>query len=290
MFSLLLHTLANGLQSSSVIYAYGSEINAIRNYWSGRVIDIELPYYLRIYQTYYRGVSFSLVANEYVPVTLESVKCRGSEIIPDENGLYTITGLVPDSSYDIVITYKTADGEEKSYSQTVETARPGAGAYLRSHTQTTMTLYVSANYDATCAVGRKGVRCAGNDYYCTGDEVVLRGLVPNYQYVVEPFAEYGTQRMYGEMVRCRPASLNPSVTALNISPTSIMVKGSYTAGDAHVSETSFTDHGTGNTLTLTGLTPNTFYTVNYYVRTEEGSYETVRPTYTTNPTLELTTL
>lgn len=72
-------------------------------------------------------------------------------------------------------------------------------------------------------------------------------------------------------------------------PTSVLVRGSYTVEDAHVSETGFKDRGTGDALTLTGLTPNTNYTVTYYVKTKEGSNETVSRTFTT-PALELTTL
>lgn len=33
-----------GLDPSSVIYAYGSEINAISNNWEGTIVDIEKPY------------------------------------------------------------------------------------------------------------------------------------------------------------------------------------------------------------------------------------------------------
>lgn len=84
------------------------------------------------------------------------------------------------------------------------------------------------------------------------------------------------------------ASMNPSVIA-NVGPTSISATVTYDKGDAHVSETGFTDQGTGNSLVLTGLTPNTSYTVEYYVKTEEGSYENAKQTFTT-PSLELTTL
>lgn len=260
----------------------------MRNY---NVFDIELPYGISS-SAKMGNVRFSLVVNEAISATLQSIKLGSTEIRPDENGVYTATGLEPDTSYDIVITYRNSDGEEKSYTQAVHTKCPTVSAHSSSSTQTTMTLSVDASTDGTCSVGRTGVRFNGNDYYCTDGKVVLRGMTPNrvYRDVITPFAEYGTKRINGSSsFSCRTASLNPNIVLQEASPTCISVKGTCVAGDAHVSETGFAGHGVGNTLTLTGLTPNTSYTVNYYVRTEEGSDETVSRTFTT-PALELTTL
>lgn len=279
--------------SSFIIYAYGSEINAIKRYYSGKVIDIELPYFLDINRAYCGSVSFSPVINKYVTATLESIKFRDSEIIPDEYNVYTITGLTPGTSYDVVVTCKTANGEEKIYTQTVRTLTPLVEVSRRSCTQTTITLLVGASSDATWSAERKGVYYNGEEYYCAGDSVVLRGLAPNSSYAdkVVPFADYGAKRFIGSTSSfvVRTASMEPVITALNVGPTSISIRGSYATGDAHVSETGFKDYGTGNTLTLTGLTPNTSYFVGYYVRTEEGGNEGVGKTFTTSA-LELTTL
>ena len=56
-----------------------------------------------------------------------------------------------------------------------------------------------------------------------------------------------------------------------------------------MSEAGFTGYDGGNTLILTGLKPETEYTVTCYVRTKEGSNESASQTFVT-PALELITL
>ena len=274
----------------SVIFAHKSEIKKIQSYWRGTVADIELPFCLKVSNTNLGSLEFSIISNEWVPATLQSLTFGNSELTPNENGTYKITNLEPDTSYDILVTYKTQDGTEKSYRQTVRTSKPSVYVYRDSKTQTTMTLEVIASSDTIWSPAKKGVQYNGNDYYCTDDKVTLQGLATNTSYSFLPFAEFGTKRFYGTAKTFETTSLNPTCTIENIGPTSISVKGSYTVDDAHVSETGFTDHGTGNTLTLTGLSPNTSYTVSYYVRTEEGSDESVSKTFTTSPEIKLTTL
>ena len=284
------HFVFHGLNTSSVIYAYSSEIDKIRQTWSGTVVNIEEPYVCAISQNYLGAVSFSVVTNEYIAATLQKVRFNGTEVFSDKDGLYTVTGLTPNSFYYITVIYKTAEGEEGSYTQIVNTLEPSVSMRRESATQTTMTISVDASSDETCAVEKKGFVCNGKTYDCTKGKVVLRNLAPGRSYNIVPFAYYGTRRIEGGIYSyCNTASLNPSVGLLHIGPTSISVEGGYTEEDAHVSETGFTDRGTGDVLTLTGLTPNTDYTVTYYVKTEEGGNETVSRTFTT-PALELTTL
>ncbi len=278
----------SNLNASSVVYAYDSEINAIRNYWPGVVTDIEKPFGISVQTTNLGGLLFFLAANAYVPAIMQNVKFENTEITPDENGLYTVTGLEPDTLYGIKVTYQTPGGEENSYTHMVRTGKPNVTA-SHDYTQTTMTVWVDASYDETCSADKKGIYYDGNEYYCTRGKVELRGLQPNKAYDIVPFAEYGTKRFIGEHKSLSTASLRPAINPQYIGPTSISVKGTYVAGNAHVSETGFTDYGVGNTLVLTGLTPNTSYTVSYYVRTEEGSDETVKQTFTT-PALNLVTL
>ena len=73
--------------NSSIIFAYGSEIEAISEYWYGQIEDIETPYSISIDETYLKGVEFNVVANEYVPATLQSVKLGETEVAPNENGI-----------------------------------------------------------------------------------------------------------------------------------------------------------------------------------------------------------
>lgn len=91
-----------------------------------------------------------------ITATLRSVKFGGTEITPDENGLYTVTGLEPDTSYEIVVTYETAEGEERSQTETVRTKELVIDA-SNSTTQTTATLKITANEDESCSPTKKGI-------------------------------------------------------------------------------------------------------------------------------------
>lgn len=270
-----------------MVFANSSEIPYIVKCYLGIVLDIKNPYYFTFGNVKLGSVTFSIANNKYVSATLKSIKFRNAELTPDENGKYTITGLEPSTRYEVEVTYQNEDGEVNSYTLDVYTKTPTIKTSV-SETQTTITISVDAESDEICTPKRKGIHYDGKDYYCTGDKVVLRGLKPNSKYYFTPFAEYGGKRFDGDKYNYITASMNPSITA-NVGPTSISATVTYDKGDAHVSETGFIGQGTGNSLVLTGLTPNTSYTVEYYVKTEEGSYEKAKQTLTT-PSLELTTL
>ena len=112
-----------------------------------------------------------------ITATLRSVKFGGTEITPDENGLYTVTGLEPDTSYEIVVTYETAEGEERSQTETVRTKELVIDA-SNSTTQTTATLKITASEDESCSPTKKGIIFDGKTYECKDDKVVLTDLVP----------------------------------------------------------------------------------------------------------------
>ena len=277
------------LKTSSVIYAYNSETDAISKHWSGTVVDIETPYSISVAQTLLCSVSFYVVGNESIPTTLQDVRIEGKVITPDENGLYTINGLAFNTSYDITVTYKTADGEIANMTKTVRAGEPSMRTKTISVTQTTARISITFNEDESCSVTEKGVLCNGRTYECIGDTVVITDLTPGSTYSYIPFVHYGTKQFRGSSVSITTASMNPAIILQDLGPTSFTVRGNYIDGDASVSETGFTDHGSGNTLTVTGLAPNTSYTVNYYVKTQEGHNETTSATFKT-PQLELTTL
>lgn len=287
------------IPENSIIYICKSEIDKIKDFCPRSVEVNELKfYYPSDVQCKLGAISFNIARNElpefinsYVSASLTSVKFGDTEITPDENGRYTVSGLNSDTPYGITVTCKMSDGKDFIFTQTESTKKPSITMSRTGRTLTTMTFTVDAESDETCVLTGKGVYVDyEGDYYCTGDKVVVRGLAPNRGYYVTPFAVYGEARVLGDRdwVWYRTASVQPSVTA-NVGPTSISVIGSYKKGDAHVSETGFTGQGTGNSLLLTGLTPNTSYTVEYYVKTEDGGMETAKEKFTTSK-LELTTL
>ncbi len=280
------------LAPSSIIFAYNTEFEAIHGSWNGKLMDIEDPYYISIFINKINmcSMSFRIALNDYadIMVAIRSVKFGDTEITPDENGLYTVTGLEPGTSYEIVVTYETAEGEERSQTETVRTKELVIDA-SNSATQTTATLRITASEDESCSLTKKGIIFDGKTYECKDDKVVLTDLVPGRKYYATLFADYGSKRVMEDGFSFTTKSLQPAIVQQDLGPTSVTLRGSHTAGDAHVSETGFIGHDGGNALILTGLKPETEYTVTYYVRTKEGSNESASRTFTT-PALELTTL
>lgn len=275
----------SGLSTSSVIFAYSSEMASISKYWSGTVCDIE--YNISVSKTYLCGVSFHVLGCD-IAGTLQSVKVGDMELSPIEDGSYFATGLNVKTSYDIVVTYEAEDGEMHTTTETIQTNTPTVSTSIIT-TQTTMTVKVTASEDETCSVETRGITFDGKTYEFTGTTKTISGLKPNTSYSITPFAYYGTTIVTGSRITNKTKSLSPTIAQGEVGPTSITLTGSYTEGDATVSETGFTGYDTGNTLALTGLKPSTKYTVTYYVKTEEGSNETASLTFTTSA-LELTTL
>ena len=279
-----------GLNSLSVIIAYNTEFEAIRRSWKHSLRNIEAPYFISVNEANLCSLSFRIVPDEYayITATLRSVKFGDIEITPDENGLYTVTGLEPGTSYELVVTYETAEGEERSQTETVRTKELVIDA-SNSATQTTATLRITASEDESCSLTKKGIIFDGKTYECKDDKVVLTDLVPGRKYYATLFADYGSKRVTKDGFSFTTKSLQPAIVQQDLGPTSVTLRGSHTAGDAHVSEAGFTGYDGGNTLILTELKPETEYTVTYYVRTKEGSNESASQTFAT-PALELITL
>lgn len=96
------------MKSGSVIYARDSEIDKIKQQWSGEVWSLDNPGEIDDVVSYYDGISFRVKENEYysgISVERLDVKIGDEVITPDENGLYTVAGLNPNSDYEICVRY-----------------------------------------------------------------------------------------------------------------------------------------------------------------------------------------
>ncbi|MEG1729969.1 MAG: leucine-rich repeat domain-containing protein, partial [Bacteroidaceae bacterium] len=276
------------LATTSVIYAPYREIERIKSYFSGNVRPLD-PYVADLIRSSLCQISFKIKENEGSPIkgTLLSVKMGNTVLSPDESGVYTVKGLAPSTSYGITVSYKTEDGDIREYSDRFTTKTPTIEASCHK-TLTTLTVSVSASSDESCSPTDLSFTCNDKTYTYTGSPVTITGLHPNTTYWIEPYAYYGTKKVSGWDREYTTSSLNPQVT-VNISPNGITAIGSFTKGDAIVTETGFTNYSTGNVLTLTGLEPSSEYAITYYVKTEDGGREECTRNFTTT-NLELTTL
>lgn len=164
-------------------------------------------------------------------------------------------------------------------------------------TQTTMDIILDASdYEPVpegveeISVVEKGIYFNNWSYPSRSDkDFHFTNLVPNRQYTVYPYAKYSDGSIYrGSELNVSPNGLNPKLMAV-ASPTTLTVKARYNVDDAHVSETGFIDYGEGDSIDMSGLDPGKDYIFTYYVKTEEGSEETVTYRFATSA-LELETL
>lgn len=125
------------LNESATIYCEGQYIDLIRQYWAGNIVSTT-PCWISEREAGYTSVTFSL--NSESESILESAKVYfdGTEIIPND-GKYSITGLVPDSTYNFEIHFIDSEGNNIESANSVETLSI-SGKYtvkILSTTQTT---------------------------------------------------------------------------------------------------------------------------------------------------------
>ncbi len=108
--------------------------------------------------------------------------------------------------------------------------------------------------------------------------VTISGLQTNSEYTssFRPYMKLSDGTTYtGNDIRVKTRSLNPSLTLVSSSPTTVVLQSSYSKGDAEVMATGITGYeASGAQMTLTGLTPDYNYTFTYFVKTKDGYQET----------------
>ena len=130
------------------------------------------------------------------------------------------------------------------------------------------------------------VRFDSKDYK-VDDGITVTGLLPETSYFYELYAD---EIIIGSPQYLSTSSISRSIGATNITASSFTLNGTCKTGDAELQSTSFTVDGKtfdGNTVTFTGLKPNTNYTATYTVKASGYTF-TTKKTVTT-PALTLTT-
>ena len=104
--------------------------------------------------------------------------------------------------------------------------------------------------------------------------VLITGLKPDTTYVMTPYIKYNEDEFYpitGTNRNINTAGIAIACNSVAASATTITVEGVHDAGDATVIEYGFSDYEANtNRTTVTGLEPNSTYTLTYYVTTAEG--------------------
>lgn len=285
-----------GWDDTSVIYLYKNDYNRVKAKNGGTYYILEDAYRVNVTNTYMKGFTFEVIKDNDFPLSneLKHIMVNDIELEINSEGIYQIKDLKTNTSYTVSLTYLTDDGQEVKLEHIIETSKPEIDF---SYTTTNTTIEIptlTASSDITNPVGETGISIKTSDYKTstytyTGSPITIKNLKPNKEYTIYSYAYYGEEKVSGKSYKITTQSLTPQIEMLDITPTSFTAKGKYANIDATVNETGFTDYDASELLTLTGLDPSTKYTIEYYVKTKEGSNEKVTTTFTT-PALEMTTL
>lgn len=239
----------------------------------------------------YFSTSFSLPPYPEYPNRHVTSVSYGDEELEAIDSVYTITNLYPGSQYPVTAIVHDDDTDlDYTFEFYVKTKALSFTLSARE-TQNSVTATVSATNKNDAKYSEVGIYFKGIYYPANNNgEVTLSGLKPNTTYKMYAYAVYnGNKIVSNESTKITTKGLSPTIKIENTYPTCIKLRGEYTIIDATIDKTGFTNHTEGDVLTLTGLDPSTKYTIEYYVKTKEGSNEKVTTTFTT-PALEMTTL
>lgn len=235
--------------------------------------------------------------------TLVKVVYNDTTLSPDEAGVYRITGLSNGMS-GVVSLVINVNGTEETYQQELYMKVLEHEFRLSVNSDQT-NLYVSIGADIPFkdeGVKEIGVSLGDHDYgvvpVIDGDfykgEVTIPNLVPNEKYYLRPYIIYEDDiKVYGDKTSTyNTKGVSPKIKNSILSPTVYKAYGTYDLGTATFKKDILYFDGKemdGNTIYMTGLEPDTRYTLKYVVITNEGSSETYESSITT-PKLKLTTL
>lgn len=269
------------------IYTPYRTINEIQpSHFKGVVLPIDMPYTITDFKTYIKGVEFKVQKTEGVEIPAEPLKVviDSREIIPDANGIYSCTNLKENSQYTIEITgcesYKFTTLPIKVVFRTTQTKK----------TITVTALEIST--DKTFKFDKYGFSINGKDYNISDKEVKISGLKTGSTYSVTPYVYQNGTKITFEPQELRTYGIGSSIKTSNIGPTTVVLKATYNPGDSKISKRYFYDGTTqieDESVTYTGLNPDTKYTFRFIIECEDG-YTSSQSVNITTKSLELTTL
>lgn len=237
--------------------------------------------------SYVRGADFT------VPVVwaiglIKSVKVNDQDVTFNAgDGQCQARNLNVNSTYQVFVTYMFYTGYEfEDYLGTFTTLPHNLQVTNLTSTQTTITGSVSYTTDVTFNPQEAGViqYDNGKRFVVRNGKFTLTGLKPYTSYYITPYARVDGNEFQGVRQSFSTKGVSPAISLVKAGPTSLEVRGSYTAGDAQVVSTSMTCRGTtvqGNTMMLTGLDPKSDYSVTFTVQFPQNGKESVNKSFST---------
>ena len=221
--------------------------------------------------------------------SLFKVKLNSNEYVVNNDSIW-ITDLKPNENYS-AIAFSNVTGDERTDTISFKTNPVRFESVYGNSTQTTIKpRYKVYRDDAGLSIQSSGAICNGKDYTGeilqeTGTYYIIEikpitGLTPNTTYYFTPWIVCNGKKCEGQELSIKTQNISISSSTI-VGPTNVVMTANYNAGDAHVTNAYFTYNGNKiKKLSLTGLNPNTSYTVPYTIVTTNGSF-TTNLTFTT---------
>lgn len=224
------------LNSASVILVpTATDIPTVQLYFNGKIYPYDACYAIENCASYLGGIEFTLWENTYdtKETIITDVIVAESPIAANENDVYFVDGLVPDSVYDILVCYQyesivlTKDSNiyiaptdiETRAIQTsivkdtihaqIKTLLPEIFTQYVNRTFRTYTTLISADKDLTVSPSEKGVYVMGfkqsgsniddgKKYTANSNNTIrISGLIPGENYILNSYAIYNGKEILG---------------------------------------------------------------------------------------------
>lgn len=229
------------------------------------------------------------IRHEQTDCSLTRVEFGSKVMSPTEEGNYIQTDLLPGTTYNVTVVV-SVNGSELKYKCPVSTSVPSIDGSPQNLKQTGLRIELTTwQYDEAMLPTAMGVEFGGSTYETKSlgkysensgfyGTINITGLVPVKTYSFIPYIKYKDgKKYYGSSRQFTTKGISPTIINGMAGATTFRCDGEYTEGTATFKNGKFTFNGKeydGNSLLLTGLDPNTSYTVTYTATTEEGSEET----------------
>ena len=219
-------------------------------------------------------ISFTIKSN-YDGLTIKKVIFGDiEELTPNEKGVYKVGSLTHSTKYKTSVVCEYAGNEYtlRGYLRSLTTTVPHYNC--NECTQTTMTFNLHRNLVDIPEESGIYIPDINEEKFPANEKgiVKIENLSPDTEYTIQTYAVYDGETYYStNSSRYKTKAVELDCSSETVSSTSLVFKGTHNLGDATFVSCGYEGYeGEGSTLTLTGLKPNTLYTVEYYVTTEEG--------------------
>lgn len=272
--------------SGAIIYAYADNIGT--NYYKHQKRVITNPYYA----LYDAGQDFTSIYFCIDDIREETtipfvVSCDNRLVEPTMDNTYNVSGLFIGTNYEI----KVNVGDNNMYSHFIATKTPiikqdsglknkQTTIYIDMYCHTFTEDFVPVKLGVICEDGRDiyttDLSFVEEDYPYYHAYFVIKDFCPNTSYLFTPYVVYsnmGNQLIYGDQFTRKTAEIMSSISNQSVTPTTFACKGLHEVGNATFSKSFFTINGEqydGDSLFLSGLDPETNYSISYTTIVEEG--------------------